>query len=55
MVCIGLIAVIASAALIIVDTDNNLYFGIAFFALAALATILILPAKTEKWVSVDRE
>ena len=44
-----------SAVLIIVDIDNNLKFGIAFFVIAALETLLILPAKTEKWIATDRD
>lgn len=55
MICVGLITVIASAVLIIVDIDNNLKFGIAFFVIAALETLLILPAKTEKWIATDRD
>ncbi len=55
LICVGLITVIASAVLIIVDIDNNLKFGIAFFVIAALETILILPAKTEKWIATDRD
>ena len=55
LVCLGLITVIASAVMIIIDTENNLKFGIAFFVLAALMTLLVLPTSTEKWISVDRE
>ena len=54
MIGLGLITVIAAAAVIIIDVDNNLKFGIALFILAALETILVLPAKTEKWIQFDR-
>ena len=54
LVCLGLITVIAAAAMIIVDIDNNLYFGIALFIIAAVECILVLPARTEKWIRRDR-
>ena len=54
LVSLGLITVVAVAVMIILDTKNNLNFGIALFVFAALETMLVLPSKTETWIKYDR-
>ncbi len=54
LIILGLITVITVAVVIVVDPDNNLKFGIALFIIAVIETLLILPAKTEKWIKYDR-
>ena len=54
LIVLGLITIVAVSVTIVVDIDNNLKFGIALFIIAALMVLLLLPARTEKWVSRDR-
>ena len=54
LIAIGLILILAITATIIVDTEHNMKFGIALFIIAVLQILLILPARTEKWVIRDR-
>ena len=54
-IVLGLLTVIAVAIGIVVEPKGvNLYYGIALFIIAAIQILLVLPAKTEKWVSFDR-
>ena len=54
LIALGLITIIAITATIIVDPDNNTKFGIALFVIAVLQILLVLPARTEKWIIRDR-
>ena len=55
MISVGLLTVVAIAISIIVEPKGvNLYYGIALFIIAVIQILLVLPAKTEKWVKVDR-
>ena len=55
MIIVGLLTVVAIAISIIVEPKGvNLYYGIALFIIAVIQILLVLPAKTEKWVAFDR-
>ena len=54
MIALGLFTVIAIAVTIVLDTKNNLGFGIALFIIAVIQVLLVLPYRTEKWVETDR-
>ena len=54
-IILGLMTVIAIAVGIVLEPrDVNLYYGIALFIIAVIQILLVLPAKTEKWVAFDR-
>ena len=54
LIALGLFTVIAIAVTIVLDTKNNLGFGIALFIIAVIQVLLVLPYRTEKWVETDR-
>ena len=54
LILLGLITIITIAVTIIVNVDANVKFGIALFVIAVLEVLLILPARTEKWIIRDR-
>ena len=56
VIALGLLTIIAVAVGIVVEPKGvNLSYGIALFIIAAIQVILVLPARSEKWVSLDRE
>ena len=55
VIALGLLTIIAVAVGIVVEPKGvNLNYGIALFIIAVIQIILILPARAEKWVSLDR-
>ena len=54
LILLGLITIITISVTIIVNVDANVKFGIALFVIAVLEVLLILPARTEKWIIRDR-
>ena len=54
LILLGLITIITIAVTIIVNVDANVKFGIALFVIAVLEVLLVLPARTEKWIIRDR-